>query len=110
MTLKEYYREMEAILATIEEPFVVVISLQTPNGGRAGVASEVGRETAARLVVEGKARLASGEEVARMRQERDDAKRLKDIAELQERVRMTRLAEDELKALKKAMQSTRKGE
>jgi hypothetical protein len=35
MTLKEYYRAVDAILATIEEPFVVVISLQTPNGGRA---------------------------------------------------------------------------
>ncbi len=110
MNLKDYYREIAAQESAIEESFVLIISLQTPNGGRAGIPSEVNRATAAKLVVDKQARLATPEEVKKLRDERDEQQRQRDIAALQERVRMTRLAEDELRSLKKAMQSSRKGE
>lgn len=108
MNLKDYYREITEQEDAIEEQFVLVISLATPNGGRAGVASEVNRVTAAKLVVDKIARLASPEEVKKLRDDREEKQRLKDLASLQERVRMTRLAEDELRALKKALQPGRK--
>ena len=57
MNLKDYYREIDAVLATIESSFVLVVSLPTPNGGRAGVVSEVNRATAAKMIVEKSARL-----------------------------------------------------
>jgi hypothetical protein len=110
MNLKDYYREITAQEAAIEEPFALVISLPTPNGGRAGVASEVNRATAAKLIVDKQARLATPEEVKQLRDDREEKQRLKDLASLQERVRMTRLAEDELRALKKALQPSRKSE
>ena len=110
MNLKDYYRDITAQEAEIEDAFVLVISLQTPNGGRAGIASEVSRATAAKLIVEKQARLATPEEARRILNEREEAHRLKDIAALQERVRMARLAEDELRSLKKSMQQSRKGD
>lgn len=109
MNLKDYYREIDAQLASIESNFVYIISLATPNGGREGVVSEVNRATAAMMIVEKKARLMTPEEVSQMRAEREQAQRQKDLADLQERVRMSRLAEEELAALKRAMQQTRKG-
>lgn len=110
MNLRDYYREITAQEASIEEPFALVISLQTPNGGRAGVVSEVNRVTAAKLIVDRQARLATPEEVKKLRDDQEEKRRQKDLASLQERVRMTRLAEDELRALKKALQPMRKSE
>jgi nicotinic acid mononucleotide adenylyltransferase len=109
MNLKDYYREIDAVLATIESNFVLVASLPTPNGGRAGVVSEVNRTTAAKMIVERSARLMTPEEVAALQTKQVEAQRQRDLADLQDRVRMTRLAEEELVALKKAMHQTRKG-
>lgn len=107
MNLRDYYREITAQEAEIEDAFVLVISLPTPNGGRAGVVSEVNRATAAKMIVDKLTRLATPEEVKKLRDDREEKQRLKDLASLQERVRMTRLAEDELRALKKALQPSR---
>lgn len=109
MNLKDYYREIDAELGKIDTNFVYIVSLATPNGGREGVVSEVNRETAAKMIVEKRARRMSPEEVAQMQAEREESQRQKDLADLQDRVRMTRLAEEELAALKRSMQQTRKG-
>lgn len=110
MNLKDYYREIAAQEAVIEESFVLVVSLPTPNGGREGVISEVNRSTAAKMIVEKKARLVTPEEARDLKRQKDEEQRLKDIAALQERVRLTRLAEDELRSLRKALHTSRKGE
>ena len=110
MNLKDYYREIAEVESAIDGAFALVISLPTPNGGRGGVTSEVNRATAAKMIVEKKARLMTQEEIFQLRTAKAEEQRQKDIASLQERVRMTRLAEDELRALKKALHPTRKGE
>ena len=109
MTLKTYYGQIEIELAKIDSRFVHIVSKETPNGGREGVVSEVIRETAAKLIVENKARLLTAAEVAKLQAEQQQAQRQKDLAELQERVRMTRLAEEELAAMRRAIQPERKG-
>lgn len=109
MNLKDYYRAISAQEGAIEDEFVLIISLPTDNGGREGVVSEVNRRTAATMIVDKKARLATPDETKQLREERKEQQRQRDIAALQERVRMTRLAEDELRALKKALQQPRKG-
>ena len=110
MNLRDYYREIAEVQSKIAGTFALVVSLETPNGGREGVPTEVNRATAAKMIVEKKARLASPEELLQLRAAKAEEQRHKDIASLQERVRMTRLAEDELRALKKALHPTRKGE
>ena len=64
MDLRVFYQKVREIQRTIATPFAVVVSEATADGGKAGVLSEVSREAAARLVVEKRARLATGSELA----------------------------------------------
>ena len=57
MELREYYRRIREMEATIEEPYVTVVSRKTADGVRRGVKSVVSRAVAAKLVVDGKADL-----------------------------------------------------
>jgi hypothetical protein len=63
MDLRVYFQKLRSFEASIPTPYVVVVSQETPDGGRAGVKTEVRREMAAQLVIEGRARLASEEEM-----------------------------------------------
>lgn len=62
MDLKLFYQKMRRIEQEITTPHVVMVSLETPDGGKPGVQTEVGRESAAKLIVEGRSRLATPEE------------------------------------------------
>jgi hypothetical protein len=62
MDLRVFYQKLRKVEQEIADPHVVVVSNETPDGGRAGQRSEVSRSMAARLIVEGKARLATPEE------------------------------------------------
>ena len=58
MEIRKYYQKVRQAEACIAEADVVVISLETGDGGLAGTATEVARANAARLIVDGRARLA----------------------------------------------------
>lgn len=62
MDLRAYFRKVHEIESTIEGDYAVVVSLETPDGGREGCLTEVTRAVAARLIVDGKARLAADTE------------------------------------------------
>jgi hypothetical protein len=62
MDVRIFFQKVRQIEAAITKPHAVVMSLETPDGGRAGVMTEVSRTIAARLVADNKARLASDEE------------------------------------------------
>jgi hypothetical protein len=108
MNLRDYFHEINAQEVAIEDEFVFVISLKTETGGRAGVVSQVSRSTAAKMIVERAARLASPEETEAIHEERREEQRQKELASLQERVRMAVLAEDELHTLKQALLEAQK--
>lgn len=59
MNLREYYRRISAVEAEIDSAHVWVTSLETSNGGKAGVVNEVPRAMAARMIVDQQARLAT---------------------------------------------------
>jgi hypothetical protein len=69
MDLLAYYEKIRKIEALIEAAFVVVTSRATPDGGRAGVKTELPRAVAARLIADGKADLANPEETAQFQAE-----------------------------------------
>ncbi|HOK47374.1 MAG TPA: hypothetical protein PLA43_18880 [Bryobacteraceae bacterium] len=100
MNLKVYYQKVSELEATLEEPFVVVVSKETPDGGRAGVKTEVTRRVAAELVVQGTARLATAEETKAFRQEQAEASRAAAQAAAAKRMQITVISEAELRALK----------
>jgi len=86
MDVKAYYQSIRRTEATISGEFVVMASLDTPDGGRAGTYTEVPRYLAAKLVVESKARFASDPEAdayyAKMRTLRREAERAEMVAKM----------------------------
>ncbi len=95
MDLKVYYRKIREIEAALETPDVIVVSVETPDGGRAGVCKEVTRRLAATLMVEGKARLATAEEAEayrrQLREEQERALR----AQAESKIRVALVSEGE---------------
>jgi hypothetical protein len=93
MELKVYYQKLRQVEGSITEPYVVVASLETPDGGRAGVLTEVPRALAAKLIVEGGARLATGEESLEFREQVAEAKRLAEQSAAASRIQVTVVSE-----------------
>ena len=58
MDLRAYYQKIRKVEAEIKDPVVTIVSLETPEGGKAGTKTEVPRGLAARMIVEGRAELA----------------------------------------------------
>ncbi|MGE5569009.1 MAG: hypothetical protein ACM3S5_08235 [Rhodospirillales bacterium] len=104
MNIKVYYQKVSELEATLEEPHVVVVSEETPDGGRAGVKTEVTRRLAAEMVVQGTARLATAEEAKAFREERAEASRAAAQAAAAKRMQITVISEADLRALKGARQ------
>jgi hypothetical protein len=89
MDLRVYYQRLRQLEASITEPHVVVVSLGTPDGGSAGVLTEVPRTLAAKLVVEGGARLASEDETSAFRAEAIEAQRRAEESAAAGRIQVT---------------------
>jgi len=62
MDLKAYYRKVREIEAQLPGPLVVVVSIETSDGGKGGVLTEVDKFLAAKHIAEGRACAASVEE------------------------------------------------
>jgi hypothetical protein len=62
MDLKQYFKKIKDTEATVDEPYPLVVSLETPDGGKPGAIIEVSRREAARAIVEGRAVMASEEQ------------------------------------------------
>jgi hypothetical protein len=73
MDLKHYYQKIKEIESKIVGLFTVIVSADTPDGGKAGTATEVSRSLAARMIVQGVARLATPEEVQSFQRQRSSA-------------------------------------
>ncbi|HCC56467.1 MAG TPA: hypothetical protein DEQ47_04265 [Solibacterales bacterium] len=78
MDLRSYYKKLRDVERTIVEEFPVVVSHETPEGGRPGVLTEVPRMLAAQLVAEGRADVADAKTTARYRQECEEKKQAAD--------------------------------
>ncbi len=89
MDLRLYYQKIRDTQANIADPFPVVESCETPDGGPAGRLTEVTRALAARLIVEGVARLATEADTSAFREARAQAKRAADEAMEAAKVQMT---------------------
>lgn len=95
MDLKAYYQKLRQIEASLPEADVIVVSLGTPDGGRAGLSTEVPRTIAARLVAEGSARLATEDEAQKHREQHAEARCLAEQAAKANRIQVTVVSEAE---------------
>ncbi len=98
MDLKAYYRKVRKTEEKIDGPDAIVVSCQTPDGGRAGVMSEVPKRMAAQLMVDGRACLAGEDVAAAYREELKTARQKALDARVADRVRVAVISESELKS------------
>ena len=100
MDLKVYYKKIREVIETIPADFAVLVSCETPDGGKPGVMSEAQRALAAKMIVEGRAQLATAEQCADFRRLESEsrAKGQRDAA--MSRVQVAVLSELDIEALK----------
>jgi len=103
MDLRQYFQKIRATEALIPGEHTVIVSLETPDGGREGQPSEVSRELAAKLVVQGKARLASEEEAEEFRSITRETKLAAEELALRERMQFSLLHEADVALLRSAL-------
>jgi hypothetical protein len=100
MDLRVFYQKIRQIEAALAADDVVVISLETPEGGKAGVPSEVRKAVAAKTIVEGRARLATAEEAREFRERTAEAVRAAEQLAAAGKVQVTVISDADLRALK----------
>jgi len=103
MELRAYYAKIRQVEETITEPFVLVISSETTDGGVLGRATEVTRAVAARLIVDGKARLAEPVETDKYRGDIEEARKAAERQAQAAKIQFTLVSpEGEVKPLRPA--------
>ena len=103
MDLRQFYRKIKEFEEGIKSEEVIVVSNETSDGGKAGVKSELKRPIAARMLAEGRVRLATEAEAQLFHHEKEDAyKRGQDILS-SSKIQLAVLTESEMKAIKSAL-------
>ena len=89
---------MREIENSLMEPYPIVVSLETSDGGKAGAVCEVPRSVAAKMILERRATLASIEEKELFLQQQEVTKKAAEKAELARRVQVAIIADPDLQA------------
>ena len=97
MDLRSYYRKVREADATLTGEDIVLVSLETTEGGRAGVRTEAPRPIAAKLIAELRARVATPDEVLEFREAQRAAREVHHQAEAANRVQVMVIPAHELK-------------
>jgi hypothetical protein len=105
MDLQVYYQKIREMETKIVDEFPLVVSVETSDGGKNGTKTEVPRRLAAKLLVEGHARLASKDELKGHRESLAEAKRMAEREAAAARVQFTVLSTTELDRLRSDVRS-----
>jgi hypothetical protein len=100
MDLKVFYQKLRHIESQIVDADPIVVSKETADGGKEGMKTEVTRLVAARMVAEGKARLATEEEAAEFRGAVQTARKVAEQTAAASRVALSVVPEAELQMLR----------
>ena len=98
MDVKQYFRKLREVENSFIDSYPVVISLETSDGGKAGLISEMSRPVAAKMIVEGRAVVATEEQKAFYYEQQEAAKRAAEKAEFAKRVQVAIIADPELQS------------
>lgn len=105
MDLRAYYQKIRDIESKIAEAFAIVVSVETADGGKAGAFTEVSRGIAAKMVVDGSARLALSQQAAEFRAQQAEASRVAEQEAAAGRVQLSVVPTSELNQLKSAVRT-----
>jgi hypothetical protein len=98
MDVKQYFRRLREIEESFIDRYPVVISLETPDGGKAGLLAEMSRSVAAKMILEGRAVLATPEQKAAYYEHQEATKKAAEKADLARRVQVAIIADPEFQA------------
>ena len=104
MDLQIYYKKIREIEQGLSGNSVVLVSRETPDGGREGVRTEVPPHIAAKMIVEGWARLATPDEALEFQEQNAEAKRKAEQLAAASRMQFTVISPSDLRKLKGAVQ------
>jgi hypothetical protein len=99
MDMRSYYKKVREAESALKGNDVVVVSIATPEGGIDGVLTEAPRGVAAKLIAEGRARVATDAESGKFREglragrekyEQDEAARHVQVVVVPARARRTK--------------------
>ena len=96
MDLRKFFKKIRDLEKTINEEYPLVVSLATDEGGKAGIFTEVSRYQAARMIIEGRAQLASAEEKLRFEEDRSAAQKAAEELELAKHMHFSVIGRPEL--------------
>ena len=88
MDLRAYYQKVNEIEAAMPSPHTLVVSMDTADGGKAGVVTEVPTPIAARMVVEQTARQATEAEIVAFHEKQAAAREVVENAAAASRVQV----------------------
>ncbi len=97
MDLRAYYQKIRETEAGLADPFPVVVSCETSDGGKTGICIEVSRPLAAKMIVDGTVREATTDELRSFRRTQAEAKKAHEEAEAAKLVQFKVVSVDELK-------------
>ena len=89
MNLRAYYQKIKEIEQTLVEPFVVLASHETQDGGKEGVLTEVPKHLAARMIADDRAHVASEGTSKEFHEKNTEAKRQADQDAAANRMQVT---------------------
>ena len=107
MDLRDYYKRLRELEATLPNRDVLVVSNKTPDGGREGIRTEVSREVAAKLITEARARLATRDEEADFRNSLMESRRQAEQLAAAEKIQLTVMSEGDMRALRSSVKVTK---
>ena len=100
MDLRMYYQKLRDLEQSFKGTFPVVVSQETPDGGTAGVKTEVPLHIAARMIVDGRAVLANEKEAKEFLDQKMAAKKAADQLQTAARMQVTVMSDSDLQILK----------
>jgi hypothetical protein len=107
MDLRQYYKKIHELETKLEDEFPLIVSRESADGGKEGTRTEVARRLAARMVVEGAARLATQEEAKRYRDEVEEKRKAAEQAAAASKLQLTVISAVDLDKLKGRPQPTK---
>jgi len=97
MDLKQYFKKLKDTESSIEEPYLLIVSLETADGGKPGAVVEVSRREAAKALVEGRAVRANDEQKEAYFKQEADRKKSSEKAGLSRRLQIAIVSDSELR-------------
>jgi hypothetical protein len=97
MDLRSYYKKVREADAMLVGQHFVMVSMETSEGGKAGVLTEAPRGIAAKLIAESRARVATEEEARDFHATHEEARTVREQDEAAKRVQVMVIPAHELK-------------